>query len=153
VPVYNSQVIDQNRNPHPTGLRINGPVVQVEVGLHPALAQALVKAGKPVPAQVPCLALIDTGASNTCVDMAHITALQIPPIQTATVHTPNGATTQTLHPASIAFPGTGLPTINFNSVVCSNLTGQSFGCLIGRDVLEHFVLVYNGPFGAFTLAM
>ena len=32
------------------------------------------------------------------------------------------------------------------------MTGQNLISLIGRDVLRHCVLVYNGPMGSYTIA-
>ncbi len=69
-----------------------------------------------------------------------------------TVHTPAGSQPQQQYPARIQFPGTPLPAITFTFVIGANLTGQGLMALIGRDVLQHFVIVYNGPIGQIILS-
>src|SRR5437867_2014778 len=97
----------------------------------------------------------DTGASVSAVDAAVVRQLGIPPIGTINVGTAGGVQQQAQYPASFSFPGTGLPTINFNFVIGSNLTGQQppIIALIGRDVLRHFVMIYNGDFGQVVLTI
>ncbi len=64
-----------------------------------------------------------------------------------------GLNSQYLYPARLVFPGTTLPSIDFSSVVGSQLSAQGIVALIGRDVLQHFLLVYNGPAGMFSLSV
>jgi hypothetical protein len=77
-----------------------------------------------------------------------------------TVGTAGGAQQQLLYPARFSFPGTNLPSLEFNSLLGADLTSQGIPgprgaplmALLGRDILEHFVLIYNGLQGLFTLA-
>lgn len=74
--------------------------------------------------------------------------------------TAGGAQEQMLYPGRFSFPGTNLPSIDFNSLLGADLATQGVAgarggplmALLGRDLLEHFVLVYNGLQGLFTLA-
>jgi hypothetical protein len=50
------------------GLHERGPVVEVTLTHPPAIAQPIVQAGGILPNPVSGLALIDTGASGTCID-------------------------------------------------------------------------------------
>ena len=106
-----------------------------------------------MPTPITGLALIDSGASKTCVDENAITQLGVPPINQITVQTPSGAAQQCLYPARFSFPGTPLPGIDFGSVVGSTLAAQGIVALIGRDVLERCVFVYNGPAGTYSISL
>jgi hypothetical protein len=80
-------------------------------------------------------------------------------VGTALVGTAGGQQQQATYPARFTFPGTNLPGLDFSQLLGANLagqvvvgTGQSLVALLGRDILQRFVLVYNGPAGMFTLA-
>jgi hypothetical protein len=98
------------------------------------------------------MALIDTGASATAVDGDALKALSISPIGRVEVRTPSGKEQQDLYPASLTFPGTQIPTLNFNAVLGSKLKEQGILALVGRDVLQHFLLIYNGHLGQYILS-
>ncbi len=154
MPTHNHFVIDPATNqPSPSGLQLAGPLLQVEIAVHPTLAQHLQKSGQPIPTPVVGPGLIDTGATFSAVDQTVIQQLGIPPIGTVQLGTAAGPIAQTQHPASFGFPGTSLPTINFNFVTGVNLAGQNIIALIGRDVLRHFVMTYNGVLGQVILSI
>ncbi len=98
------------------------------------------------------LALLDTGASITCVNKDLLASLKIPPVGISQVYTPSGKAQQNTYPVEISFPQSNLPKVAFNQVLGSDLKGQEIVALIGRDVLQHFVLIYNGPGGFISLA-
>jgi hypothetical protein len=54
--------------------------------------------------------------------------------------------------AKFSFPGTTIPVLEFNTVVGAELQQQGYLAIIGRDLLRHFQLVYNGVDGIWTLA-
>lgn len=136
---------------NPTGMRIEGPVLPVEISVPTPLAAHLERQGLQVPTPAVGRALIDTGASVSAVDETVISNLQVSPVRVATVHTPGGLSQQNVYPARFAFPGTPLPAIDFNAVLGSILKPQGIIALLGRDVLTHFMLIYNGPGGYITL--
>lgn len=140
----------------PKVLRQIGPLLNVEVSVPSVLAQYLTEQDQPIPAPVSGLALIDTGASRSCVDVQAIESLGVSPIGVTTIGSARGLGQHNLYPAKFRFPGVALET-EFSSVVGVDLKGQSTGgqdivVLVGRDVLSHCVLIYNGPGGFFTLA-
>ena len=51
----------------------------------------------------------------------------------------------------MSFPGSPIPTLEL-PLIGVQMTGQNLISLIGRDVLRHCVLVYNGPLGSYTIA-
>jgi predicted aspartyl protease len=134
-----------NANLSAAHLRTTGPTIPVEITVPAVLAQVLVKSGKTV-APVAGFALIDTGASSTVVDETVIQSLGVNPVSKRQVGTPGGTTLMNVYPAQIAFPATGLPAISFNSVIASPhlLKVQKLLALIGRDILQHGSLYYNG---------
>ncbi len=97
--------------------------------------------------------MIDTGAGVSAVDVPVIQQLQIQPVGAIQVLTAGGPQPQQQFPASFSFPGTPFPTIFFSFVIGANLAGQGIVALIGRDVLRHFVMVYNGVYGQIILSI
>src|SRR5262245_9946542 len=134
-----------------------GPVIQVQVEVPTALATQLTSAGQPLPEPVVGVALIDTGASLCAVDSAVIRQLGVQPVGVAHVGTAGGQQQQLTYPGRFTFPGSNLPPIDFNTLLGCDFAGQlALGsplvALIGRDLLQHFVFVYNGGAASFTLA-
>lgn len=130
---------------------VAGPRLDVEVSVTTERAQEIVKRSDPVPRPQIGHALLDTGATRTCVDIEAINALQVPAVDQVQVMTPSGSEIQTIHPVRLAFLGTGLGAVETIPVLASKLAGQGILALIGRDILARCVLVYNGPGGFFTL--
>ncbi|HEX4146210.1 MAG TPA: hypothetical protein VHY91_22100 [Pirellulales bacterium] len=133
------------------------PLVQVAIGVSMPRSNALVAAGRQPPNPQLCLALLDTGASGTCVDPSILTSLALTPTGSTNVVTPSSAVphqcgmfdvsliifmnNQQLHLASLTIPVMGLPLVH-----------QGFAAIIGRDVLAQGMLVYNGKQGQLTLS-
>jgi hypothetical protein len=97
--------------------------------------------------------LVDTGASKTCVCQQAIERLGVSPVGLTQVVTPSGIAQQLLYPADILFVGfTGK--LSFATVIGSpHLEAQNLLGLVGRDLLSHMQLVYNGRIGCFTLSI
>lgn len=143
--------------PSPEGLSAAGPVFQVQVEVPQALAAFLSEKGKEIPAPQPGWALIDTGATRTCVDKDVLAKLGVQPTGTVKTGTAAGQVEQLLYPAKLNFPVAGFQ-IEFGSVIAVDLRGQTIAganvlVLVGRDVLARCLLVYNGSAGMFSLAM
>ncbi len=129
-----------------------GPTVQVVLSVAQAIAEQLMQQGLPVPAPVPGLAVIDTGASSTCIDDATAQRLQLPAIDVVNMTSASHASTQqNIYPVLIEVMG-GIR-IDVPRAVGANLEPQNLVALIGRDFLQHCTLFYNGPTGAITLAL
>lgn len=120
---------------------------------------ALIAAKQTVPSPVKIRALVDTGASGTCIDPSVMAQLGLTPTNVIQMFTPStGATPVPTNQFDVGLiiPGSSakhaplaFPTI---PVVESNLfAGQGFHALIGRDILRHCILNYNGDFGYFSL--
>jgi len=148
---------NQGQEPAPEGLLGAGPLLQVQVEVPQAPAAYLSGQGQPIPGPQSGWALIDTGATRTCVDKDVLTKLGVKPTGTVKTGTAAGQVEQLLYPAKLNFPVAGFQ-IEFGSVIAVDLRGQTIAganvvVLVGRDVLARCLLVYNGSAGMFSLAM
>lgn len=129
-----------------------GPVLICEVRVDVDRAATLAAAGAQLPQAKQGRLLVDTGASKTCIEKDILDALGIPPVSQMNVATPQGTTVQGVYPCGIAFPGSGLPSIERVFVLGADLKAQNIIGLLGRDVLSTAILVYNGSAGNWSLA-
>jgi predicted aspartyl protease len=98
-------------------------------------------------------ALIDTGATTTCIDEAIAQQLNLPAIDVISIASAShAASKQNVYPALIEVVGMA---IKFNALraIGVPLTNQGIHVLIGRDLLQHCTLFYNGLIGSFTLSI
>jgi hypothetical protein len=155
--VYNSQSFENipggGHRITSTVLAARGPIIDVSVSIPQAIAAFYTKQQMPLPSPVTGIAMIDTGATRSCVHDSIMKDLKVNPIGIATAHTAAGPTLQNLYPAHFTFPATNIK-IDFTSVAGVDLSGQIIEgqqliALIGRDVLSLGILVYNGPYGIF----
>ncbi len=137
----------------PLALVQRGPCLQVSVNIAQSMAQQLAQRGQPLPSSVSGLALIDTGATSTCVDEATAQQMGLPVVNVVPVASASHAQTMAnVYPIQLAI--TGLPiTIDAPQAIGAALAAQGLLVLIGRDVLQHCTLFYNGLTGEFTLAI
>lgn len=136
---------------------IGGPFVRVMVTVTPVRRSALQTAGLPEPAPQIVTALVDTGASSCAVDRSVIEALDLSPTGSATVHTPSSGVDG--HPMNmydvalhLVHPESGHVLSRALPVLESRLDHQGFQMLLGRDLLESCLLVYDGATKTFALA-
>jgi hypothetical protein len=117
-------------------------------------------AGGTLPTPEAGFALIDTGASGTCVHEPILQKLGLNPIGTVMSGTAAGQVPHNLYPARIEFPGEAIDR-DFNSVAGVNLSGQTISlstgihpiiALIGRDVMADWILTYNGVGGFISIS-
>jgi len=161
VPILNVQLGGQSRNSDGSSIAIapqaaltqRGPVVQVTISVGQVIANQVLQTGGTLPAPISGLPLIDTGATTTCIDEESAQKLQLPSIDVVTVASASHASTpQNVYPIQIEV--VGLPiTISAPKAIGAPLKSQGILVLIGRDVLQHCVLIYNGPTGAFSLSI
>lgn len=135
-----------------------GPLVDAFIAVSAAKRAALNLASQAIPQHQVVRALVDTGASCTCVDPSVLTALNLTPTGSTLVNTPStGSQPQTAstYDVSLTIP-CGVHTafaVDTLEVVESLLVAQQgFHVLIGRDVLRHCHFSYDGRYNLFTLA-
>jgi predicted aspartyl protease len=136
-----------------TGLVLTGPRLSVSIGLGEDFAESLLERGETVPEPAIGEALIDSGAYRTCIDENLAKQLGLPIVGVTTISSASHASTQcNLHSIKIEFIGSSLSTNVLQAPACS-LASQKLAVLIGRDVLQQFLLVYNGPLGHWTMTL
>lgn len=153
MPLFSRHWLHASTNqPDPQQLHVSGPALQIQIEVPDELAALFSKQGNVIPQPQTGTALIDTGASFTAVDERVLRQLALVPVGSQPVSTPSGQSVRALYPCKITFPGTPIPSLPFNAIIGCDLTGFGHVALIGRDLLRHFLLVYNGPEGHWTLA-
>jgi predicted aspartyl protease len=137
--------------PPMVALQRQGPVVQVSITVEQNTGKGLTAQGKPIPAPQNGLALIDTGASNSCVDDEVAKKLGLPVIdQGFMISATHQKVPCNIYPVLIATP---IVSLNVPRAMGAALGSQGLIAIIGRDVLQNCTLFYNGPAGQFTLSL
>jgi len=132
-------------------LQLRGPILQVSITIEQNAGKGLVAQGKTLPTLKSGLALIDTGASNTCVDEQAAKDLGLPVIEVANMQSASHQKHQcNVYPVQIITP---IVTLNAPRAMGAALASQGLLVLIGRDVLQNCNLFYNGPMRQFTLSL
>ena len=132
-----------------TDIRSAGPIIEVVIIPPQPVAEILKKEGKPI-LSIKVVALIDTGASSTCISKVIVDTLNLIPFDAQIVLTAGGESQQFLYDIGIILPITQ-PNILTVQAPCADLSKQPFSVLIGRDILSRCTLFYNGPDNSFTL--
>lgn len=134
-------------------LSIRGPIIEVSVGIEQSAGAGLLQSGQQLPTPRTGWALIDTGASITCVDDKAARELGLPVIDvakmTSATHT---EVEQNVYPIQITIVGSALQ-FNVARAMGAALEPQGIIALIGRDVLSVCTLFYNGLTGQITLSL
>jgi hypothetical protein len=132
----------------------SGPVIDVQIGVPPAQMLALQQAGKTPPNELQLHALVDPGSSHTCIDLQCVTALGLVSVGQVPlfIPAPQAASQQynqyhvrlwLIHPQMNYY-------MSKVDVVAADLYAQGVEMLLGRDVLKHCLLVYDGPSDTFS---
>jgi hypothetical protein len=82
----------------------DGAIIPVEIGIPTVLESWLAEQSIPIPASHYGYALIDTGASISAIDERLLIQLEIAPIDSIPLATPNGDSMNFVYPARVSFP-------------------------------------------------
>lgn len=108
--------------------------------------------GEKLPNPIVGDALIDTGASDSCIDLEAAVELGLMPIDVAKMNSASHSDHEVpVYFASLEILGMGAR-FELRSMGAS-LRAQSLIALIGRDALAGSVLFYDGPTGQATLVL
>lgn len=134
----------------PDTLQQAGAVLYVDIGLDPSFD---VRGGQPPGlAGTDCLALVDTGTSDSCIDSTLANELQLPIAErSALVSGAHGIARANMYLAQIYVPSLRLVIYGHFTGVQLAGGGQPHAALIGRDLLRHCTMVYNGTDGDVVL--
>jgi predicted aspartyl protease len=134
-------------------LQGRGPVVEVSIGIESSAGSGLLQKGQQLPTPKTGFALIDTGASNTCIDEKTAEEMGLPVIDVAKMSSASHAgIDQNVYPIQITIAGSILQ-FNVPRAMGGALGAQGLIALIGRDVLQFCTLFYNGITGQITLSI
>ena len=97
-------------------------------------------------------ALVDTGASSSCIDTALAEELGLPIIDEDTVIGVGGAVNVNLYWAQIFVPGLEASFSGPMAGVNLSAVQQPHSILIGREFLQRFTMVYEGRTGAVVIS-
>jgi hypothetical protein len=126
-----------------------GPLLDVLVGVSESRQLALVTTSGTIPGRSQARFLIDTGASQTVVDIAIIAGLNVRATGVALVQTASTADTPQPTPEfdiSLLIPmRSGARLFNSVPVFGMSLRPQGIDGLLGRDILAQCLLTYSGP--------
>lgn len=125
-----------------SNIEIDGPVINITILPDIYTIQDYSSKGEQVP-QKKVVALIDTGASCTCVNRPILDELKLQERDTNVVYTPSGKTEQALYDACILIPTSSNGMISLQ-ILGANLHGQPYDALLGRDILKKCTFIYNG---------
>jgi hypothetical protein len=127
-----------------------GPTIGVDIGFDPKF--------QPQPGNIPAAALtglpalVDTGASESCIDSLLAAQLNLPIIDRRKVSGVHGSDEVNMHLAQVRIPT--LNWIIYGAFAGVHLVagGQTHRALIGRTFLQNFTMVYEGRIGTVTLS-
>jgi len=121
-----------------------GPIIEVILVPPPPVIAQLKSEGKKPPSKK-VIALIDTGASGSCINEPISKELGLIVRDIVPVQTPSGTTQQGVFDVGFLLI---LPRIMTQPILIqalgSDLKNQPYQALIGRDILSYCTLIYNG---------
>lgn len=156
-----------------------GPIVGGEVSFHESIKVAIkdgFEKGKSykgisytegiaddIPNSKAGAVLIDSGASITCIDSKIAKMIGLPIIGYGNIISPAGNSEQhPIYPARIDVFGYSTKskskkeqriTFHVSQIMGAKLEDHGIIALLGRDVLQHCILIYNGLMGSFSLSV
>lgn len=132
-------------------LAVNGPTLEVEIGFDFQFRAETVNSRPDIPA-ARWSALVDTGASASCIDSALATELGLPLSGRYKVAGVGGISSVDRHLAQIYIPSLNHIIYGVFSGVHLSAGGQPHQALIGRDFLKNFRMTYEGRTGEVILS-
>jgi predicted aspartyl protease len=138
--------------PSAEGLFKMGPRLQVNIRIAQSIEAELVKRGDKIPVPITGYALIDTGALATGIDESAAKTFGFPVTGTAKISTASQRIADVpIHPVRMEF--IGFPIIADAPKAVGVSLSHGIIAIIGRDILQHCIFIYNGQTGLFNLAI
>ena len=148
-----ARTADGRMVPSSAALRERLMRIPVTLSVHPAAEKRLVVEGA-TPSVVKGDALVDTGASVTCIDRSAAGQLNLMATGVKTTGTAAGPQQVPVFAFRLAAQaGQQGFVLECTSGLGCDLVDHGLVALIGMDLLSRCVLVLNGPTGMYTLAM
>jgi hypothetical protein len=129
-------------------LVVYGPTIQVDIGFDPLFQP---NSTAPVPPPTPAItgqhALVDSGASECCIDSLLAVQLNLPVVDRRPVSGIHGSEEVNIHMAQIHVPSLSHTVYGRFAGVHLAAGGQVHRAILGRTFLQHFKMVYDGTTG------
>lgn len=122
-----------------------GPTIFVDIGFDEAFDHSLNVPPKTLMQQV--WALVDTGATESCIDDGLARELNLPLVDTGTASGIGGSQQCDVYLAQLHVPALGFTQYGRFMAVHLALGGQKHRALIGRSFLQTMMLIYDGRTG------
>ena len=134
----------------PDVLVLHGPTIRIQIGFDLGYHVG----DKRAPDLPPDMryALVDTGASESCIDSSLAIELDLPVVDRRSVSGSHGAQEVNFHLAQIYVPDLDHAIIGRFAGVHLAAGGQPHSALMGRTFLRNVTMIYEGRTGAVTLS-
>jgi len=126
-----------------------GPTLAVDIGFDSNYAPGPVV---PVPGIKGISALVDTGASESCIDNLLAAQLNLPIVDRRPISGVHGTQMANMYLAQVHVPSLNFTIYGAFAGVDLVAGGQPHSALIGRTFLQRFTMVYEGATGTVTLS-
>ena len=150
MPLIDAGFQDDEGGPSPDKLERYGPTLFVDVGFDPGYRPEA--GGMPDLQRSNVPALVDTGASESCIDDALARELDLVEVDRQEISGVSGVFTASRYLAHIYSPQLALPQWGLFSGVDLIGGGQAHQLLIGRSFMRNLIMIYDGVRGQVTLA-
>lgn len=125
----------------------HGPTILVDIGFDPKHDPMANPTGIPVPGIKSVQALVDTGATECCIDALLAAQLNLPLVNKRQISGVHGSHMANVYLANVHVPTLGVTINGLFAGVNLRAGGQVHSALIGRTFLRHFKMVYEGKTG------
>ena len=122
-----------------------GPTLLVDIGFDPNYNSA--STALPVPGKTGLQALVDTGATESCIDSLLAAQLNLPVVDKKMTAGAHGAKEVNVHMAQVYIPSLNITIVGTFAGVDLRAGGQPHDALIGRTFLRQFKMIYDGRTG------
>jgi predicted aspartyl protease len=127
-----------------------GPTLLVDIGFDPSYDPS--KGGKPASGIQGVHALVDTGATECCIDTILASTLNLPIVDRRVVSGSSGGHLVNVYLAQVYVHYIDKTMFGAFAGVNLRAGGQVHGALIGRTFLRHFTMTYEGRTGTVVIS-
>lgn len=129
-----------------------GPTLQVNIGFDPAFQIGKADVPPPMAGISNVSALVDTGASESCIDNLVAANLKLPIVNRREISGIAGKHEVNVYLAQIHVISLNFTIYGAFAGVDLRAGGQAHVALIGRTFLSHFTMIYEGRTGTVTIS-